>query len=63
MEVWQKIWDEDLAKRFREHEWELDEEKALKIQEAGAREGLEEPRGEFIVPKTLTTLGWTLYLI
>ena len=50
-EIWAEIWDEELAKAFREHDWVQERPKILSNEEAGDGGRLEGIEGEFILPK------------
>ena len=50
-EVWEEIWDEELARMFREYDWAQEEAKVLGNEEAGTGGRLEEPKEEFILPE------------
>ena len=50
-EIWEEIWDEELAKAFEEHDWAQERPKILGDEEAGAGGRLEETEEEFILPK------------
>ena len=55
-EVWEEIWDEELAKTLREPDWAQKEAKVLGNEEARARGRLEEPEVELILPEDLNDI-------
>ena len=50
VEVWEEIWDEDLVRKFREHNWAQEEVKIIGTTGAGAGAEREEFEDEFIFP-------------
>ena len=50
VEVWEEIWDEDLARKFHEHHWAHENVKIIDTSEAGVGMEHEEIEAEFIFP-------------
>ena len=50
VEIWEELWDTNLAKTFYEHNWAQGETKILRTAGAGAGRKPEEPEDEFILP-------------
>ena len=50
-EVWEKVWDEELARVFQKHDWAQEETKILGDEGARNEEELGEPEEEFVLPE------------
>ena len=50
-EIWEEIWDEELAKVFQEHDWAQKETRIFGDEGVRSEEELREPEEEFVLPE------------